>query len=223
MSAPRRPARAEVVGSLLRPPRLLEARAAGDAALEEIVDAEVRAAVAAPGRPRPRRRHRRRVRARRLHPLLLRRDRGHRAQPRAGALPQRRRRQGPLQRRAAHLRAPAQGRQPAGARHRSPALDHRAPVQGHAAGRLVVPARRLLREGRHRPLLRLPRRAAGGHAGHPARAHRRGDRRRRALRAARLPQLRPAHRRGRARARDPPPGRSTPPTSSRRPSSSTAA
>jgi 5-methyltetrahydropteroyltriglutamate--homocysteine methyltransferase len=45
MSAPRRPARAEVVGSLLRPPRLLEARAAGDGALEEIVDAEVRAAV----------------------------------------------------------------------------------------------------------------------------------------------------------------------------------
>lgn len=45
MSAPRSPARAEVVGSLLRPPRLLEARAAGDAALQEIVDAEVRAAV----------------------------------------------------------------------------------------------------------------------------------------------------------------------------------
>src|SRR3954452_6217354 len=46
MSAPRRPARAEVVGSLLRPPRLLEARAGDDAALPEIVDAEVRAAVA---------------------------------------------------------------------------------------------------------------------------------------------------------------------------------
>jgi 5-methyltetrahydropteroyltriglutamate--homocysteine methyltransferase len=45
MSAPRRPARAEVVGSLLRPPRLLEARAADDTALGEIVDAEVRAAV----------------------------------------------------------------------------------------------------------------------------------------------------------------------------------
>ena len=45
MSAPRSPARAEVVGSLLRPPRLLEARAAGDPALEEIVEAEVRAAV----------------------------------------------------------------------------------------------------------------------------------------------------------------------------------
>src|SRR4051812_11103499 len=45
MSAPRRPARAEVVGSLLRPPRLLEARAADDAALDDIVDAEVRAAV----------------------------------------------------------------------------------------------------------------------------------------------------------------------------------
>ena len=45
MSAPRSPARAEVVGSLLRPPRLLEARAADDAALPEIVDAEVRAAV----------------------------------------------------------------------------------------------------------------------------------------------------------------------------------
>src|SRR6188472_3966268 len=45
MSAPRSPARAEVVGSLLRPPRLLEARAGGDPALEEIVDAEVRAAV----------------------------------------------------------------------------------------------------------------------------------------------------------------------------------
>jgi 5-methyltetrahydropteroyltriglutamate--homocysteine methyltransferase len=45
MSASRSPARAEVVGSLLRPPRLLEARAAADAALGEIVDAEVRAAV----------------------------------------------------------------------------------------------------------------------------------------------------------------------------------
>ena len=43
---PRRPARAEVVGSLLRPQRLLEARAAGGAALEGIVDAEVRTAVA---------------------------------------------------------------------------------------------------------------------------------------------------------------------------------
>src|SRR6476646_1243136 len=45
MSAPRRPARAEVVGSLLRPPRLLQARAADDARLQEIVDAEVRAVV----------------------------------------------------------------------------------------------------------------------------------------------------------------------------------
>ena len=116
MNAPRQPARAEVVGSLLRPPRLLEARAAGDGGADEIVDAEIRAAVA------------RQVdlgldvvtdgefaRAA-LHPLLLRRDRGHRAQPGAGALPQRRRRQGALQRRAAHLRAPAQGRQPAHAR-----------------------------------------------------------------------------------------------------------
>ena len=45
MSAPRSPARAEVVGSLLRPQSLLEARAGRDPALEEIVDAEVRAAV----------------------------------------------------------------------------------------------------------------------------------------------------------------------------------
>jgi 5-methyltetrahydropteroyltriglutamate--homocysteine methyltransferase len=45
MSAPRSPARAEVVGSLLRPQRLLEARATADPAWAEIVDAEVRAAV----------------------------------------------------------------------------------------------------------------------------------------------------------------------------------
>jgi 5-methyltetrahydropteroyltriglutamate--homocysteine methyltransferase len=46
VNAPRQPARAEVVGSLLRPQRLLEARAAAGAAVEEIVDAEVRTAVA---------------------------------------------------------------------------------------------------------------------------------------------------------------------------------
>jgi 5-methyltetrahydropteroyltriglutamate--homocysteine methyltransferase len=45
VNAPRQPARAEVVGSLLRPQRLLEARAAGGAALEGIVDEEVRTAV----------------------------------------------------------------------------------------------------------------------------------------------------------------------------------
>jgi 5-methyltetrahydropteroyltriglutamate--homocysteine methyltransferase len=44
VNAPRRPARAEVVGSLLRPQRLLEA--AGGPAAREVVDAEVRAAVA---------------------------------------------------------------------------------------------------------------------------------------------------------------------------------
>ncbi len=46
MSAARRPARAEVVGSLLRPGRLLETRAAGGAAADEILAEEVRAAVA---------------------------------------------------------------------------------------------------------------------------------------------------------------------------------
>jgi 5-methyltetrahydropteroyltriglutamate--homocysteine methyltransferase len=45
VNAPRQPARAEVVGSLLRPQRLLEARAAGGAAVEGIVDDEVRTAV----------------------------------------------------------------------------------------------------------------------------------------------------------------------------------
>jgi methionine synthase II (cobalamin-independent) len=45
MSAPRVPARAEVIGSLLRPPRLRDARAAGDGQLEEVVRDEVRAAV----------------------------------------------------------------------------------------------------------------------------------------------------------------------------------
>jgi 5-methyltetrahydropteroyltriglutamate--homocysteine methyltransferase len=46
VDAPRQPARAEVVGSLLRPQRLLAARAAGGAALEGIVHEEVRTAVA---------------------------------------------------------------------------------------------------------------------------------------------------------------------------------
>jgi methionine synthase II (cobalamin-independent) len=46
VSAARRPARAEVVGSLLRPGRLLEARAAGGAAADAIVAEEVGAAVA---------------------------------------------------------------------------------------------------------------------------------------------------------------------------------
>jgi 5-methyltetrahydropteroyltriglutamate--homocysteine methyltransferase len=45
VSAPRQPARAEVVGSLLRPRHLLEALATGDGAADEVVDAEVRAAV----------------------------------------------------------------------------------------------------------------------------------------------------------------------------------
>jgi methionine synthase II (cobalamin-independent) len=46
VSAARSPARAEVVGSLLRPQRLLDALATGEATAQEIVEEEVRAAVA---------------------------------------------------------------------------------------------------------------------------------------------------------------------------------
>jgi 5-methyltetrahydropteroyltriglutamate--homocysteine methyltransferase len=45
VSAPRHPARAEVVGSLLRPRRLLDAGGGDGSAPDEVVDAEVRAAV----------------------------------------------------------------------------------------------------------------------------------------------------------------------------------
>jgi 5-methyltetrahydropteroyltriglutamate--homocysteine methyltransferase len=46
MSAPRHPARAEVVGSLLRPQRLLDAGGGDGSAPDDVVDTEVRAAVA---------------------------------------------------------------------------------------------------------------------------------------------------------------------------------